>query len=65
METKNESIINWDLHHKIMAKKRGIDVCIGISIDQITPEYFTIFSLSEEDLQNLEQIEEDNESEEI
>ena len=47
METTNESIINWELHHKIMAKKRGIDVCIGISIDQITPEYFTISILSE------------------
>lgn len=64
METTNESIINWELHHKIMAKKRGIDVCIGISIDQITPEYFTIPILSEESLEYLKEKEE-NESEEI
>ena len=62
METTNESIINWELHHKIMAKKRGIDVCIGISIDQITPEYFTIPILSEESLEYLKEKEE-NESE--
>ena len=39
---QDKSIINWDLHQKIMAKKNTIKICTGIGLDQITPEYITI-----------------------
>jgi len=39
---QDKSIINWDLHQKIMAKKKTIKVCTGVGLDQITPEYITI-----------------------
>jgi hypothetical protein len=39
---QDKSIINWDLHQKIMAKKNTIKICTGVGLDQITPEYITI-----------------------
>jgi hypothetical protein len=39
---QDKSIINWDLHQKIMAKKNTIKICTGVGLDQITPEYVTI-----------------------
>ena len=39
---QDKSIINWDLHQKIMTKKNTIKICTGVGLDQITPEYITI-----------------------
>jgi hypothetical protein len=39
---QNKSIINWELHQKIMAKKRTIKVCTGIGLNMFFPEYITI-----------------------
>ena len=39
---QNKSIINWELHQKIMAKKKTIKVCTGIGLNMFFPEYITI-----------------------
>lgn len=39
---QDKSIINWELHQKIMAKKRTIKVCTGIGLNMFFPEYITI-----------------------
>jgi hypothetical protein len=39
---KDKSIINWELHQKIMAKKRTIKICTGIGLNMFFPEYITI-----------------------
>lgn len=39
---KDSCIIDWELHQKVMAKKKTIKVCTGIGLDQFTPEYITI-----------------------
>ena len=44
---QNESIINWELHQKLMARKKTITVCTGIGANMFFPEYITIESPSE------------------
>jgi hypothetical protein len=44
---QDKSIINWDLHQKIMAKKNTIKICTGIGLNMFFPEYITIESLLE------------------
>ena len=39
---QDKSIINWELHQKIMAKKRTIKICTGIGLNMFFPEYVTI-----------------------
>ncbi len=39
---QNESIINWELHQKLMARKKTITVCTGIGANMFFPEYITI-----------------------
>jgi hypothetical protein len=39
---QDKSIINWELHQKVMAKKRTIKVCTGIGLNMFFPEYITI-----------------------
>ena len=39
---QNESIINWELHQKLMEKKNTITVCTGIGANMFFPEYVTI-----------------------
>jgi hypothetical protein len=39
---QNKSIINWELHQKIMAKKKTIKICTGIGLNMFFPEYITI-----------------------
>jgi len=39
---QNKSIINWELHQKVMAKKKTIKVCTGIGLNMFFPEYITI-----------------------
>jgi hypothetical protein len=39
---QDKSIINWELHQKIMAKKKTIKVCTGIGLNMFFPEYITI-----------------------
>jgi len=39
---QDKSIINWELHQKIMAKKKTIRVCTGIGLNMFFPEYITI-----------------------
>jgi hypothetical protein len=39
---QDKSIINWELHQKIMAKKRTIKICTGIGLNMFFPEYITI-----------------------
>jgi hypothetical protein len=39
---QDKSIINWELHQKLMAKKRTIKVCTGIGLNMFFPEYITI-----------------------
>jgi hypothetical protein len=39
---QDSSIINWELHQKVMAKKRTIKVCTGVGLNMFFPEYITI-----------------------
>ena len=39
---QDKSIINWELHQKVMAKKKTIKVCTGIGLNMFFPEYITI-----------------------
>ena len=39
---QNNCIIDWELHQKVMAKKRTIKVCTGIGLNMFFPEYITI-----------------------
>jgi hypothetical protein len=39
---QDKSIINWDLHQKVMAKKKTIKVCTGVGLNMFFPEYITI-----------------------
>ena len=39
---QDKSIINWELHQKVMAKKKTIKVCTGIGMNMFFPEYVTI-----------------------
>ena len=39
---QDKSIINWELHQKIMAKKKTIRICTGIGLNMFFPEYITI-----------------------
>jgi len=41
---ENNSILKWDLHQKLMAKKNKntITVCTGIGLNMFFPEYITI-----------------------
>jgi hypothetical protein len=39
---KNNCIINWDLHQKLMDKKKTITVCTGIGTNMLFPEYVKI-----------------------
>jgi hypothetical protein len=39
---QDNSIIDWELHQKIMAKKKTITVCTGIGSNMFFPEYITI-----------------------
>ena len=36
------SIIDWELHQKIMAKKKTITICTGVGLNMFFPEYTTI-----------------------
>jgi len=38
----DKSIINWELHQKIMAKKKTIKIYTGIGLNMFFPEYITI-----------------------
>jgi len=39
---QDKSIINWELHQKVMAKKKTIKVCTGIGLNMFFPEYITV-----------------------
>jgi hypothetical protein len=39
---KDSCIINWELHQKVMAKKKTIKVCTGVGLNMFFPEYVTI-----------------------
>jgi hypothetical protein len=39
---QDKSIINWELHQKVMAKKKIIKVCTGVGLNMFFPEYVTI-----------------------
>jgi len=39
---QDKSIINWELHQKVMAKKKTIKICTGIGLNMFFPEYITI-----------------------
>jgi len=40
---ENSCILDWELYQKVMEKKKTIKVCTGVGLDQITPEYITIY----------------------
>ena len=44
---ENNCIINWDLHQKLMNKKKTITVCTGIGSNMFFPEYIEIQISSE------------------
>jgi trans-2-enoyl-CoA reductase len=46
-KTQKNSILNWDLHQKLMNKRNEIIVCVGIGLNMFFPEYITIGSLPE------------------
>ena len=39
---ENNCIINWELHQKLMEKKKTITVCNGIGSNMFFPEYVEI-----------------------
>jgi len=41
---QKNSILNWDLHQKVMAKKNKntITICTGVGLNMFFPEYITI-----------------------
>lgn len=39
---EKNSIINWELHQKIMEKRKTIKVCTGIGSNMFFPEYVEI-----------------------
>ena len=39
---QNSCIIYWELHQKVMAKKKTITVCTGVGLNMFFPEYVTI-----------------------
>ena len=39
---QNSCIIDWELHQKVMAKKKTIKVCTGVGLNMFVPEYVTI-----------------------
>jgi hypothetical protein len=39
---QDKSIINWELHQKVMAKKKTIRICTGVGLNMFFPEYITI-----------------------
>ena len=39
---QDKSIINWELHQKVMAKKKTIKICTGVGLNMFFPEYITI-----------------------
>jgi len=39
---QDKSIINWELHQKLMAKKKTIKICTGVGLNMFFPEYITI-----------------------
>lgn len=49
MKIKTNSIINWELHQKIMEKKNKFTVCLGVGLNQFFPEYITIDLTPQED----------------
>jgi len=41
---QDNSIIDWELHQKVMAKKNKntITICTGVGLNMFSPEYITI-----------------------
>jgi hypothetical protein len=39
---KDSCIIDWELHQKVMAKKKTIEIFTGIGLNMFFPEYVTI-----------------------
>lgn len=39
---QNSCIIDWELHQKVMAKKKMIKVCTGVGLNMFFPEYTII-----------------------
>ena len=41
---QDNSIIDWELHQKVMAKKNKntITICTGVGLNMLFPEYVTI-----------------------
>ena len=39
---QDKSIINWELHQKVMTNKKTIKICTGIGLNMFFPEYITI-----------------------
>lgn len=39
---QDSCIIDWELHQKVMAKKKTIRVCTGVGLNMFFPEYITI-----------------------
>jgi hypothetical protein len=48
---ENNCIINWELHQKLMRKKKTIKVCLGVGLNQIFPEYLEIEIPSEDKIE--------------
>lgn len=41
-KTQKNSILNWDLHQKLMNKRNEITICTGVGLNMFSPEYITI-----------------------
>jgi hypothetical protein len=48
LKMENNCIINWELHQKLMNKKKTITVCTGIGSNMFFPEYVEIEIPSDE-----------------
>jgi hypothetical protein len=42
LDIRSESIINWELHQKLINDKKKFEICLGIGMNQFFPEYITI-----------------------
>ncbi len=54
------SILNWDLHQKLMEKRNKIVVCTGIGLNMFFPEYIVVEIENQIDTEYKKNIENDN-----
>jgi len=54
------SILNWELHQKLMEKRNKIVICTGIGLNMFFPEYTEVEIENQIDVEYKKNIENDN-----